>query len=100
MPTIDVYLEIGKKRTFAGALDWPGWSRSGADEDAALASLLAYGPRYARVLQAAGLEFSAPAAISAFTVVDRLEGNAGTDFGAPSRSPARDALDVDDAELR
>ena len=29
---IDVYLEIGKKRTFAGVIDWPGWCRSGLDE--------------------------------------------------------------------
>ena len=34
--SIDVYLEIGKKRTFAGAIDWPGWCRSGRDEGAAL----------------------------------------------------------------
>ena len=27
---IDVYLELGTKRTFAGAIDWPGWCRSGA----------------------------------------------------------------------
>jgi hypothetical protein len=32
----DVYLEIGAKRTFAGALDWPGWCRSGGDEAAEL----------------------------------------------------------------
>jgi hypothetical protein len=32
----DVYLEIGKKRTFAGAIAWPGWCRSGRDEEAAL----------------------------------------------------------------
>ena len=33
---IGVYLEIGKTRTFAGALDWPGWCRSGRDEAAAI----------------------------------------------------------------
>ena len=30
---IAVYLEIGEKRTFAGAMDWPGWCRSGRDLD-------------------------------------------------------------------
>jgi hypothetical protein len=30
--TIPVYLEVGKKRVFAGALDWPGWCRGGRDE--------------------------------------------------------------------
>ena len=28
---IAVYLEVGQKKTFAGALDWPGWCRSGRD---------------------------------------------------------------------
>ena len=33
--TLRVYLERGDKRTFAGALDWPGWSRSGKDDEQA-----------------------------------------------------------------
>ena len=37
---IEVYLEIGKKRTFAGALDWPGWCRGGRDEPSALQAFL------------------------------------------------------------
>jgi len=36
---IDAYLEIGKKRTFAGAMDWPGWCRSGRDEASALEAM-------------------------------------------------------------
>ena len=50
---IDVYLEIGPKRTFAGAIDWPGWCRSGRQdaEQSALQALLDYGPRYAAVLR-------------------------------------------------
>lgn len=97
---IAVYLETGTKRTFAGALDWPGWCRSGRDEGAALQALFDYGPRYARVLRAARLGFRAPAAMSAFTVVERLVGNASTDFGAPEAVPAADAVPVEDAELR
>lgn len=38
--TIEVYIEAGKKRVFAGAIDWPGWCRSGHDEQAALQALL------------------------------------------------------------
>ena len=50
--TLRVYLERGDKRTFAGALDWPGWSRSGRDDEQALEALLAYAPRYAARRQA------------------------------------------------
>jgi hypothetical protein len=44
--TVPVYLEIGGKRAFAGAVDWPGWSRSGRGEQEALEALIANGPRY------------------------------------------------------
>jgi hypothetical protein len=47
---IPVYVEAGAKKTFASALDWPGWSRGAKDEDGALGALLAHGPRYGRVV--------------------------------------------------
>jgi hypothetical protein len=97
---IDVYLETGNKRTFAGAINWPGWSRSGRDEASALQSLFNYAPRYARVLQGSGLEFQPPPDTSAFEVVERLEGNATTDFGAPAIAPASDAEPIDEAEIQ
>lgn len=97
---IEVYLEVGKKRTFAAALDWPGWCRSGRDEADALQALFEYGPRYARVLSRARLGFRAPEDASAFKVLERLKGNATTDFGAPDVSPAGDAEPLDDTELR
>jgi hypothetical protein len=96
---IDVYLEIGKKRTFAGAMDWPGWSRSGRDEDAALQALIDYGSRYAQILGAGRLGFEAPADIAALAVVERLKGNATTDFGAPDVAPSADARPLDKADL-
>ena len=96
---IEVYLEIGSKRTFAGAVEWPGWCRGARDEEAALQALFDYGPRYERVLRAAGLEFRSPAGASALVVVERLEGNATTEFGAPDAAPAADNRPVDDAEL-
>jgi hypothetical protein len=37
---------------------------------------------------------------SAFSVVERLEGNAGTDFGAPAVPPSGDAEPVNDVELQ
>jgi hypothetical protein len=97
---IAVYLEIGKKRTFAGAIDWHGWCRSGRDEESALQALVEYGTRYARVLRAEEFGFQAPADPSAFSVVERLKGNATTDFGAPDLAPAADAKPVLEAELQ
>src|SRR3989304_5376192 len=44
---VEVYIEVGAKRTFAAAMDWPGWTRSGRDEAAALQALADYGPRFA-----------------------------------------------------
>ena len=98
--TIKVYLEIGKKRTFAGAIDWPGWCRSGRDEASALQALLDYGPRYARVLRSVPLGFRAPAAVSEFAVVERLEGDVTTDFGSPGIPPSSDTKPVDHVEFQ
>jgi hypothetical protein len=98
--TIDVYLEIGDKRTFAGAIDWPGWCRIGRDEDSALQALVDSGPRYARILHAKKIPFQAPADTSALTVVDRVAGNSTTDFGAPDVAPSSDARPIDDADLQ
>jgi hypothetical protein len=94
-----VYLEIGAKRTFACAVEWPGWARSGANEAAALAALAETGPRYARVLHAAHLTFTAPPDAAAFQVVERLDGDTTTDFGAPAAIPASDHAPVSDADL-
>jgi hypothetical protein len=82
-----VYLEVGSKRTFASAAGWPGWCRAGKDEQAALAALAAYAVRYAPVAKLAGVPF--PAKVPAFDVVERLPGNATTDYGAPG-IPAKD----------
>ena len=93
---IPVYLEVGSKRTFAGALDWPGWCRSGRDEASALQALVDYGPRYAAAIRSARLGFKAPADVSAFTVMERLNGDTTTDFGAPACIPDGDAAPVDE----
>ena len=87
MPT-KVYLETGTRRVFACALDWPGWCRSGKNEEAALETLAAYAPRYAAVAEQAGFAF--PAKAGALTVVERLPGSATTDFGAPDAVATED----------
>ena len=92
---LDAYVEIGSKRAFAGAIDWPGWCRAGRDEDAALESLFAYGPRYAAAVDGSGVRFAPPARVSTIRVVDRLTGDATTDFGAPSIAPAADGREID-----
>src|SRR5215212_1040464 len=96
---IDVYLEAGQKRTFAGALDWPGWCRSGKDEASALQALFDYGTRYARVVGSAKLGFQAPKDGSALVVVERLKGNPTTDFGAPGVAPSADSKPIDADQL-
>ncbi len=97
---MDVYLELGQKRVFAGALAWPGWCRAGRDEASARKALWAAGPRYARAMRAAGLGVAVPAAVEALVVVERLPGNATTDFGAPDAVPTADAEPVDAAALK
>jgi hypothetical protein len=96
----EVYLEIGKKRVFAGAIEWPGWCRSGRDEAAALQALFDYGTRYAHLLRPAGLGFTAPTSLSDFNVIERLKGGTTTDFGAPEAAPSNNKKSVDEAELQ
>jgi hypothetical protein len=76
-----VFVEVGGKRTFASAADWPGWSRAGKNEQAALDALAAYASRYAPVAKLAKVPF--PDEATSFQIVERLKGNATTDFGAP-----------------
>jgi hypothetical protein len=97
---LDVYVELGIKRAFAGALDWPGWCRSGRDERAALETLLAYAPRYARALHGARLGFRMPGRRVDVRVRERVRGSAGTDFGVPEVAPSVDAAPIEDRELR
>ena len=99
MKPLTVYIETGQKKTFAGALDWPGWSRCGKDEQAALQALLDYGPRYARVLQMQGINVPLPENLSGVQVEERHPGSATTDFGAPAAVPAADLVLVGEADV-
>jgi hypothetical protein len=89
-----IFIESGQRKIFAGAVDWPGWCRYGRDEDAVLQALIDYGPRFARVLQASGIEFQAPTSVSDLVAAERHTGSATTDFGAPAV-----ILDADRAPL-
>ena len=80
---IDVYLEVAPRRTFACAVDWPGWCRSGKNPEAALEALAVYADRYRAVVP------KLPKRI-ALEVVEELQGDATTDFGAPSKACSLD----------
>jgi hypothetical protein len=99
MKSINVYLEIGKKRSIATVPDWPGWCRISKDENLALQALVDYGPRYARVFQGSGIDFQPPADKSVFVVKDRLEGDVNTDFGVPELRLETDREVIKPAEL-
>jgi len=94
--TIAVTVETGAKTVFASALDWPGWSRSGKTEEAALAALSTYAERYAAVATEAGQAFEP----RDYDVVEHTDGGSGTDFGVPSSITVLDhrALDTAEAE--
>src|SRR3979490_1826579 len=77
-----VFLEVGTKRVFASAADWPGWSRSGKTEEAALEKLAAYAPRYAKGAKLAKIEL--PKDVTKFDVVERIKGTGATEFGVPA----------------
>lgn len=95
----EVYLESGVKRVLAVAVDWPGWCRSAKDETAALGALLQAAPRYAEVVESAGLPFPLPGHPYQLHVCTRLEGSAVTDMGVPEKMLARDAEPMNEAEV-
>jgi hypothetical protein len=99
MKAVKVRMEIGKVKTFASAVDWPGWCRSGRDESSALDALLDYGPRYAHVLFGSDLDFQVPMDGSVLEVIECLGGNSTTDFGAPAVISVADKEPMDQLEL-
>jgi hypothetical protein len=79
---IAVAVEEAPKRTFATAIDWPGWSRSGKTVPGALEAVAAYAERYAVVALAAGEPF--PTKGIEVEVFETSAGGGGTEFGVPS----------------
>jgi hypothetical protein len=96
--TFPVYLEVGSKRVFASALNWPGWTRSAKTEDEALDALFGYGPRYAKVVSRLG--FVPPKGTAALKVSERVKGDATTDFGAPAMPYSKDGTALKTDELK
>jgi hypothetical protein len=97
---MDIYLEIGSRRVFAAAVEWPGWCRSGRDEAAAIAALLAHGERYRAAVGSAGARLRLPGDSDEVSVLERVRGGASTDFGAPGSVPELDGTAVSAAELK
>jgi hypothetical protein len=91
-----VGMEVGKRRTFASALGWPGWSRSGRDEESAIEELVSYEERYRLVVVRAGLAFEPD--IDHIEVAEHVDGNATTDFGAPAGIFAWDSGPIEPGE--
>ena len=93
---VDIYVESGSKRVFASAIEWPGWCRTARDEAQAVAALRVYAARYAKVVGAS----SAGLADAPMNVVERVKGNATTDFGAPAIAPKADSKPVTGEDLK
>ena len=89
--TTAIYLEHGARKTFACAVDWPGWCRVAQGDDAAIALLASYAERYAAVAADAGFAFSLTSAshdvVGDLEVVEHVRGSGATDFGAPDAIP-------------
>jgi hypothetical protein len=80
---VEIGEEVGTKRTFVWAIDWPGWCRSGKDAALAIDALLDHGPRYAIVARAAGFDLGDVSAHD-LLAVESIPGGSGTEFGVPS----------------
>jgi hypothetical protein len=94
---IRVFLETAPKKTFAAALDWPGWVRAGKTETAAIESLRAYAPRYRSATRGSPLVLPSDAA-DRLEVVERASGDASTEFGVPGAIAKADRRPVDGPE--
>ena len=99
--SLRVLLEIGPKgkKVVGGAMDWPGLDRAGPSEEAALARLQAYQPRYRAVAERAGLGRAFDLS-AAFEVVERTPGNTSTDWWGIAHVPSDlERAGISDAEL-
>jgi hypothetical protein len=93
---LSVLVETTPKKCFASALDWPGLSRAGRDEAAALGALIEALPRYAPVAAAAGLPIETSDV--RLEVAERLPGDGTTAFGVPAMVAAADRRPSDAEE--
>ena len=89
-------VEVGSRRAFACALEWPGWCRSGRTSAEALERLSSYRSRYGSVLEEALLAVPEE---EPFQVLEKIVGDATTDVGAPGGRYAWDLQQVAEGEL-
>ncbi len=94
---IDIGEEVGAKKAFVWAIDWPGWCRAGKTVELAREALVAYAPRYRAVTKVARLTLPT-ADEDALRAVDTVDGGGGTDFGVPSEITKADRRRVTGAE--
>jgi hypothetical protein len=87
----DIYVELGGKKAIAWSLEWPGWCRIRASEEAALQALIDTEARYQLIAQKAGLDFVPDNLV----VIERLAGNANTAWGAPSVMASAEIRPID-----
>ena len=83
-------------------MDWPGLDRWGTSEDDAIEKLLSYVPRYAGVVERAGMS-RAFALARDVNVVARVPGSSSTDFWGVAHVPSeieREVLSPADLERR
>jgi hypothetical protein len=85
---VPVTLEIGRRRSFAQAVDWPGWCRAGKGEELAVAALVGYVDRYRSAV--GSLSDPLGTGPPEITVIERVDGDVTTDFGAPGQTVPSD----------
>ncbi len=89
----DIYIELVEKRAIAWSLDWPGWCRIRKSEEAAIQALIDYEDRYRLIAHEAGLDFEP----GDLVVVERLPGNANTEWGVHAVQAPAETRPVDAA---
>jgi hypothetical protein len=96
---VRVVVESGDKRVFISALDWPGWSRGGKSHDEAVATFVAYGPRYRKSIGAPAAELTLPESWDDLEVLATTSGDRGIDYGVPHSVMKPDHEKPTDAQL-
>lgn len=86
---LPVALELGPKRkVFAQAVGWPGWCRAARGEARAVETLVHYADRYREAMGGLAAPLGGDEPLP--SVVERVDGDATTDFGAPGQVLASD----------
>lgn len=83
--SLRIGIEEGNKKSFATAVDYPGWCRWGKTTEDAIDALIAYRERYNDVLTLEHVRHS-PANTSQIEIVQTVPGSPTTEFGAPDKA--------------